>query len=83
MERLRMCICCRKHLDKKELIRVVKNKNGEFFIDRTFKADGRGAYVCKNSECLLKLKKQRGFNKAFKCEVPKEIYDELEGEACD
>ena len=46
-ERLRMCIVCRDRSDKKELVRVVRNKNGEVFLDKTGKANGRGAYVCK------------------------------------
>ena len=40
---LRMCIVCRNMKTKPELIRVVKNKDGEVFIDKTFKANGRGA----------------------------------------
>ncbi len=76
-ERLRMCIVCREHSDKKELVRIVKNKNGEIFLDLTGKANGRGAYICKSKECFLKLKKTRALNRAFKCEIPLEIYDKL------
>ena len=76
-ERLRMCIVCREHSDKKELVRIVKNKNGEIFLDLTGKANGRGAYICKSKECFLKLKKARALNRAFKCEIPLEIYDKL------
>lgn len=76
-ERLRMCIVCREHSDKKVLVRIVKNKNGEIFLDLTGKANGRGAYICKSKECFLKLKKTRALNRAFKCEIPLEIYDKL------
>lgn len=76
-ERLRMCIVCREHSDKKELVRIVKNKNGEIFLDLTGKANGRGAYICKSKKCFLKLKKTRALNRAFKCEIPLEIYDKL------
>ncbi len=74
-ERLRMCIVCREHSDKKELLRIVKNKDGQIFVDKTGKANGRGAYVCKSKECLNKLKKSRGLNRAFKCEVSDDVYN--------
>ena len=76
-ERLRMCIVCRGRSDKKELVRVVRNKNGEIFLDKTGKANGRGAYVCKAKDCFDKLKKTRALNRAFKCEIPLEIYEKL------
>ena len=76
-ERLRMCIVCRDRSDKKELVRVVRNKNGEIFLDKTGKANGRGAYVCKAKGCFDKLKKTRALNRAFKCEIPLEIYEKL------
>lgn len=76
-ERLRMCIVCRDRSDKKELVRVVGNKNGEVFLDKTGKANGRGAYICKSKDCFDKLKKTRALNRAFKCEIPLEIYEKL------
>ena len=76
-ERLRMCIICREHSDKKELLRIVKNKEGQIFVDKTGKANGRGAYICKDKNCFEKLKKTRGLNRAFKCEIPNEIYDKI------
>ena len=77
---VRMCCVCRGRFEKPDLVRVVKNKDGEIFIDKTFKAAGRGAYVCKCPECLQKLEKTRALNRAFKCEVPKSIYSEIKGE---
>ena len=73
----RMCIVCRNMFDKKQLIRIVKNKDGQFFVDTTGKLAGRGAYVCKNRDCLEKIKKNKMLNKTFKCEVPQNIYDEV------
>lgn len=70
-----MCIVCREHSDKKTLVRIVRNKNGEIFLDKTGKANGRGAYVCTSAECVEKLKKTRALNRAFKCEIPTEVYD--------
>jgi len=77
---VRMCLVCREHLPKQDLIRVVKNKEGKIFIDKTFKAQGRGAYICKKEQCMLKLIKNRGLNRAFKCEIPNEIYNQIKGE---
>lgn len=77
MESLRMCCVCREMKSKEKLHRVCKNKEGEFFIDQTQKTEGRGAYVCKDGECIGKLKKNRGLNRAFKGQVPEEIYDKL------
>ena len=56
---LRTCMGCNEKKPKKELVRVVKNKDGEIFIDRTGKADGRGAYICDSIECLEKLIKSK------------------------
>ena len=79
-EPLRMCIACREMINKKDLLRIIKDKEGNIFIDKTGKANGRGAYVCKNIDCLQKLKKQKALNKAFKCPIPDELYTQIEGE---
>ncbi len=50
----RSCIGCNTKKDKKDLIRIVKNKDGNISIDKTGKANGRGAYICNNVECLEK-----------------------------
>ena len=62
-------------MPKKELYRIVKNKNGDIFLDKTGKSDGRGAYICDKQECLQKLRKARLLNKIFKSEVPDSVYD--------
>ena len=51
----RTCMGCNEKKDKKELIRIVKNKEGIISIDRTGKQEGRGAYICDNIECLEKV----------------------------
>ena len=52
MESLRMCCVCREMKPKQDLIRVVKTKEGKVYIDETNKANGRGAYVCKQEQCI-------------------------------
>lgn len=74
---MRMCLSCREMKPKKELLRIVKNAEGTVFIDPTFKANGRGAYLCKSKECLQKCVKQKMLNKQFECQVDDSIYREL------
>lgn len=74
---MRMCVGCGERKQKRELVRVVKNKEGVISLDLTGKAAGRGAYVCKSIDCLEKCKKQRKLNRAFSCEIPNEVYDSL------
>lgn len=81
-KRQRMCLACREMFDKKQLLRIVKNKDGEIFIDKTGKANGRGAYICTQKSCIDKVKKQKLLNKAFKCQIEQNIYDMLEEEIC-
>lgn len=76
-EKIRMCIVCRTQGDKRGLLRIVKNKEGQIFVDETGKANGRGAYVCRNNDCFQKLCKQKALNRAFKCEVPQEVYQKI------
>ena len=75
---LRQCIACRELKEKRDMLRIVKNQNGEIFLDLTSKAQGRGAYICDNVECIKKLRKQRLINKVFSCEVNLDVYLAIE-----
>lgn len=77
---LRMCIACRELKDKKSMLRVVKNRDGEIFLDFSFKASGRGAYICDNPECIKKLKSKKLLNKVFSCAVDDRVYSAIEEE---
>lgn len=74
---LRKCLGCSEGKPKRELIRIVKNKDGDIFVDLTGKANGRGAYICKSSNCLEKAIKTKRLNKALEVEIPDKIYDDL------
>ena len=65
---------------KQTLIRVVRSPEGDFSLDFTGKKSGRGAYICKKTECFVKARKAKRFEKSFECTVPDEIYESLEGE---
>ncbi len=73
----RMCIACKEMANKTDLIRIVKTPEGDITLDFTGKKNGRGAYVHKDRECLMKIKKGRLLSKAFKQNVSDEIYDKL------
>lgn len=74
----RTCIGCNTQKLKKELIRVVKNKEGQISIDKTGKMPGRGAYICDNPECLKKAINSKRLEKCFETKIDEEIYKELQ-----
>lgn len=75
---LRTCIVTREKLEKRELIRIVKNKEGKIFIDLTSKANGRGVYLKRDIEVVNKAKKNKILDKSLGVEIENNIYDELE-----
>lgn len=75
----RTCMGCNEKKDKKDLIRIVKNKNGEISIDRTGKQEGRGAYLCDNIDCLEKAIKTKRIERVFEQKISDEIYEKLRG----
>ena len=77
---LRKCTGCQEMKNKKDLVRIVRNDEGEFSVDFTGKKPGRGAYVCPNEECLLKAHKSKGLERSFKSAVPAEVYEELKAQ---
>lgn len=74
---LRKCLATQEMCPKKELIRIVKNKEGQVFVDLTSKANGRGAYLKKDIAALEKAKKTNCLGKALECKIPDEIYQEI------
>ncbi|MBC5629269.1 YlxR family protein [Clostridium sp. NSJ-6] len=77
---LRMCTGCMEMKPKKELIRVVKSPEGEVSVDLTGKKSGRGAYVCKNAECLEKAFKAKRLSRNLDVVIDEEIYNRLRNE---
>lgn len=74
---MRMCVGCRVMFPKRELIRIVKSPEGELSLDFKGKLPGRGAYLCRNSECLLQAKKTRALNRSLSDTIPEEVFNEL------
>ena len=88
---LRLCTGCGEMKPKKELVRVVKAPDqtdetgaviaaGEVSLDLTGKKPGRGAYVCRNEDCLKAARKARRFERALACQIPDSVYDRMEEE---
>ncbi len=77
---MRQCLGCREMKPKKELIRVVRSPEGEISLDFRGKANGRGAYICPDPDCLRKAVKARALERAFSAQIPQEVYDRLNEE---
>ena len=73
----RTCIGCGEVHDKKTMIRIVRDPQGVIRADESGRANGRGAYICLNEECLDKAVKKQGFNRAFKMQVSKDTVSEV------
>ncbi len=80
---IRSCLICREKSDKRRLFRIVKNKEGEIFFDKTLKANGRGAYVCDSDECIGKIKNTNRLDKAFEVEISKDVKDKIYDQICE
>lgn len=77
---MRQCVGCGQMNEKRQMYRVIRTQEGEFFLDKTGRKNGRGAYVCPNRECLQKAIRSRGLERSFKMQIPKEVYETLEQE---
>ena len=75
----RTCMGCNTKKDKKDLIRIVKNKENEISLDKTGKAQGRGAYICDDIDCLEKVIKSKRLERIFDMKISEEIYNDLRG----
>lgn len=77
---MRMCLGCNEMKPKKELMRVVKSPEGEISLDFTGKKNGRGAYICRSTECFGKARKSRRFEKSFSCRIDDSVYEVMTDE---
>jgi len=76
---LRTCMGCNEKKPKKDLVRIVKNKEGQISLDKTGKAQGRGAYICDSAECLEKVIKSKRLEKVLESNISEEVYNNLRG----
>ena len=80
---LRTCLGCRTAKEKSELIRIVRTPEGEVVLDLTGRKNGRGAYICRDAECLRKAVKTKALSRALGAEIPEEISVKLMEEIAD
>lgn len=71
----RMCVGCRQMKPKRELVRIVRDKDGNVDIDLTGRSNGRGAYVCARTECIDTARRKKGLERAFGAGIDPGIYD--------
>ena len=76
----RQCLGCNEHRPKVELLRVVRTPEGEICLDFRGKMNGRGAYICRDPECLRKARRSRRIDRNLACDSPEDIYDRMEKE---
>lgn len=75
---MRQCVGCREMKPKNELVRIVKNAEGFIQLDIKGKLPGRGAYLCKEEQCLKKGQKSKALERGLSSQIPIEIYQSLE-----
>jgi len=73
----RTCVITKEKTLKKDLFRVVRNKEGEVLVDITGKANGRGAYLKKDKEVINKARQTKVLDRILEVEIPESIYDEM------
>lgn len=74
---LRKCIVTKEMRPKEKLIRIVRNKEGDVFVDPSGKMNGRGAYLTKDLDIIETAEKNKTLNEQFKMKIEKELYEEL------
>ncbi|MGM0873707.1 MAG: RNase P modulator RnpM [Bacillota bacterium] len=74
---LRKCVATGEMKTKKELVRVVRSKEGDVSVDLTGKKNGRGAYITLDKECILQAKKKNILANHLKTKIEDTLYDEL------
>lgn len=75
----RTCMACNEKKEKQELLRVVRNVEGNVEADLTGKKNGRGAYICKSEDCLNKVIKSKKLERILEKEISPEIYESIRG----
>ena len=77
---MRQCLGCNEHKQKRELLRVVRDPEGNISLDFTGKKSGRGAYICKSVRCLSRAVKSKRIEKNLGVAIPDEVYKKMESE---
>ena len=73
----RQCMGCRERKPKRDMIRVVRGVDGTVSLDFGGKMNGRGAYICPNSDCLKKALRSKALDRSLEVTIPEEVYERL------
>jgi predicted RNA-binding protein YlxR (DUF448 family) len=73
----RSCVVCRTSRDKRDLLRVVRAPDGTVRFDPFGRANGRGAYVCRDEACVAGATGRGGLSRALEARVPDDLGDQL------
>jgi len=76
----RICVGCREQKEKKSMVRIVKTAENVICLDETGKMNGRGAYICKNAECLQRAIQSKGLERSLKTGIPEDVMNLLKEE---
>ncbi|OZI11609.1 RNA-binding protein [Bacillaceae bacterium SAS-127] len=74
---LRKCVATGEMKSKKEMVRIVRSKEGDVSVDLTGKKSGRGAYLSKDKEAIELAEKRGILSRHLSAEVPDVIFEEL------
>ena len=77
---LRKGVGCQEMKSKKEMLRILKTPDEEIILDATGKKNGRGAYICRNADCIDKARKSRRFERTFSCKIDDSVYEVMNDE---
>lgn len=79
---LRQCVGCREMKEKTSLVRIIKTPDNQILFDKSGKMNGRGAYICLDSNCFDKAVKNKGIERTLKCEIPVDVFENVKKEIC-
>lgn len=74
---MRTCVGCRTARPKRDLMRVVRDPQGQVGLDLTGKRPGRGVYLCPNQQCLEKAVKGRQLERALETKIDEDVFVDL------
>lgn len=77
---MRMCTGCGEMKPKRELVRIVRSPDGEISVDLVGKKPGRGAYICRSTDCLKAARKARRLERTFSTQIDDSVWEVMEGE---
>ncbi len=75
---MRMCVACRQMRPKRELIRIVRTPEGTVILDRSGRANGRGAYLCDSQDCFRRAVKTRALERALESRLDEDVLQSLQ-----